>query len=139
MMNKEFFMREALKEALKSYSINEVPIGCVIVKDGEIIARAHNNREQNRDPLGHAELIAIKKAAKHLGGWRLVGCDMYVTLEPCPMCKSVINESRIRNVYFLSSKSKSIHYKTKYSLCYNIKFSDLLTSFFKKIRLNNKQ
>ena len=99
MMNKEFFMREALKEALKSYSINEVPIGCVIVKDGQIIARAHNNREQNKDPLGHAELIAIKKAAKHLGGWRLVGCDMYVTLEPCIMCSGAIMDSRIENLY----------------------------------------
>ncbi len=106
MAYEEFFMREALKEALNSYKINEVPIGCVIVKDGKIIARAHNNREKNKDPLGHAELLAIRKAAEHLGGWRLVGCDMYVTLEPCIMCSGAIMDSRIERLYIGAMDTK---------------------------------
>ena len=98
-MDTKFFMREALKEALKSYKNWEVPVGCVIVKDGVIIARAHNNREQANDPLGHAELLAIRKATSILGSWRLIGCDMYVSLEPCIMCTGAIMDSRIDKLY----------------------------------------
>lgn len=124
---------------MKAYRKYEIPVAAIVVRNGKIISKSYNKRNLTNNPLHHAEIICLVKASKKLKTWKLSDCDMYVTLEPCPMCKSVINESRIRNVYFLSSKSKSIHYKTKYSLCYNIEFSDLLTSFFKKIRHNNKQ
>ena len=124
---------------MKAYRKNEIPVAAIVVRNGKIISKSYNKRNLTNNPLHHAEIICLVKASKKLKTWKLSDCDMYVNLEPCPMCKSVINESRIRNVYFLSSKSKSIHYKTKYSLCYNIEFSDLLTSFFKKLRHNNKQ
>lgn len=124
---------------MKAYRKNEIPVAAIVVRNGKIISKSYNKRNLTNNPLHHAEIICLVKASKKLKTWKLSDCDIYVTLEPCPMCKSVINESRIRNVYFLSSKSKSIHYKTKYSLCYNIEFSDLLTSFFKKLRHNNEQ
>ena len=86
MLSHEHYMREAIREAQVAASYGEVPIGAVIVKDGEIIARGHNMREIWKDPTAHAELIAIREAARGLGGWRLTGCSLYVTLEPCPMC-----------------------------------------------------
>lgn len=94
------FMKEAYKEALKAYEINEIPIGCVIVLDGKIIARAHNLRETKNKVAAHAELLAIEKANKKLNSWRLDGCEMYVTLEPCPMCSGAIIQSRIKSLYF---------------------------------------
>ncbi len=94
------FMKEALKEAKKSYEKGETPIGAVIVKDGKIIARGHNKRETKKNALCHAEIIAINKACRKLGGWRLFQCDMYVTLEPCLMCAGAIVQSRIKNLYF---------------------------------------
>ena len=93
-------MKEALKEAKKAELIDEVPIGCVIVKDDKIISRGHNQRETNQSPIGHAEIIAINKASKKLKSWRLEGCDIYVTLEPCIMCSGAIIQSRIRKVYY---------------------------------------
>ena len=93
-------MKEALKEAKKAELIDEVPIGCVIVKEDKIIARGHNQRETNQSPIGHAEIIAINKASKKLKSWRLEGCDIYVTLEPCIMCSGAIIQSRIRKVYY---------------------------------------
>ena len=93
-------MKEALKEAKKAELIDEVPIGCIIVKDDKIIARGHNQRETNQSPIGHAEIIAINKASKKLKSWRLEGCDIYVTLEPCIMCSGAIIQSRIRKVYY---------------------------------------
>ncbi|MBF8982831.1 nucleoside deaminase [Lutibacter sp. B2] len=94
----EYYMKEALKEAEKAKALKEVPIGAVIVKNGEIIARAHNLRETDKDPTAHAEVLAIKKASKVLGGWRLMGCEMYVTVEPCPMCAGAIMLSRIEKL-----------------------------------------
>jgi tRNA(adenine34) deaminase len=91
----EVFMREALKEAHKAYEINEVPIGAVIVKDGEIVGRGFNQKESLKDATLHSEITAIKEACNNLGGWRLPGCTMYVTLEPCPMCAGAIVNSRI--------------------------------------------
>lgn len=135
----ESYQRILYKLSMKAYRKNEIPVAAIVVRNGKIISKSYNKRNLTNNPLHHAEIICLVKASKKLKTWKLSDCDMYVTLEPCPMCKSVINESRIRNVYFLSSKSKSIHYKTKYSLCYNIEFSDLLTSFFKKLRHNNKQ
>ena len=93
-------MKEALKEAKKAELFDEVPIGCVIVKDDKIIARGHNQRETNQSPIGHAEIIAINKASKKLKSWRLEGCDIYVTLEPCIMCSGAIIQSRISKVYY---------------------------------------
>ena len=96
----EKFMRFALREAKKADAIGETPIGCVIVRNGEIIAKAYNKRETKKNALMHAEIIAIDKACKKLGGWRLPGCEIYVTLEPCPMCMGAILQSRIEKVYF---------------------------------------
>lgn len=96
----EFFMREALKEAKKAYKKNEVPIGAVIVYRNKIIARGYNLREKKKNALLHAEIIAINNACKKLKSWRLDECDLYVTLEPCPMCAGAIIQSRIKNVFF---------------------------------------
>lgn len=100
MDNKKKFMHVALKEADKSLIVDEVPIGCVIVKDNKVIARSHNIKESKQDPTGHAEIIAIRKACKKLNNWRLEDCDLYVTVEPCIMCAGAIIQSRISNVYF---------------------------------------
>ena len=99
-------MKEALKEAKKAELIDEVPIGCVIVKDDKIIAHGHNQRETKQSPIGHAEIIAINKASKKLKSWRLEGCDIYVTLEPCIMCSGAIIQSRINKVYYGASDPK---------------------------------
>ena len=93
-------MRAAIEEAKIAASIGEVPIGAVVVRDGEIIARAHNERETGKDATRHAEIIAIERACAALGGWRLIGCDLYVTLEPCPMCAgATVNARVVRVVY----------------------------------------
>lgn len=97
---KEMYMKYAIKEALKAKKKNEVPIGAVVVCNGEIISKAHNLREKTQDATTHAEILAIKKACKKIGSWRLENCDIYVTLEPCPMCAGAILQSRIRKVYF---------------------------------------
>lgn len=96
----EYFMNLALAEAEKAAKIDEVPVGAVIVREGKVIARAHNRRETGKNPCAHAELLAIEKAAKKLGGWRLLGCQLYVTLEPCPMCAGAIINARVDEVYF---------------------------------------
>ena len=93
-------MREAIRQAKKAELLDETPIGAVIVYDGKIIARGYNKRELKKNSLFHAEIEAINKACKKRGGWRLFGCDLYVTLEPCPMCAGAIIQSRIDNVYF---------------------------------------
>ena len=103
----EKFMLSALKEAKKAELIDETPIGAVIVRDGKIIARGHNKRETKKNALMHAEIIAIDKACKKLGGWRLPNCEIYVTLEPCPMCMGAILQSRIEKVYFGAYDQKS--------------------------------
>lgn len=99
-MNNEKWMKEAIKQAKKAAQKDEVPIGCVIVKDDQIIARAYNKREMKQCSTAHAEILAIEKACKKLGSWRLEDCDLYATLEPCPMCSGAIIQSRIRNVIF---------------------------------------
>ena len=92
-------MKEALKEAEKAAAMGEVPMGAVVVKDGIIIGRGHNKTETAKDPTAHAEMEAIRAASAALGGWRLLGCDMYVTAEPCSMCAGAIVWSRIENLY----------------------------------------
>ena len=96
----ERFMREAIKEAKKAELIDEVPVGCVIVKNNKVISRGHNIRESKQNPTGHAEIVAINKAAKKLNSWRLENCDIYITLEPCIMCSGAIIQSRIKHIYF---------------------------------------
>lgn len=94
----EKYMKEALKQARKAYAIKEVPIGCVIVYNGKIIARGYNRRNTDKNTLAHAELLAIRKASRVLGDWRLEDCTMYITLEPCPMCAGAIVQARIPRV-----------------------------------------
>ena len=96
---KEKFMKEAIREAKKAYEKLEVPVGAVIVKDGKIIARAHNLKETKCDTTNHAEILAIRKASKKLKSWRLMDCEMYITLEPCSMCSGAIINSRIKKIY----------------------------------------
>ena len=94
------YMQEALKEAELARLEDEVPIGCVIVKDDQIIARAHNQRDKSHNPLGHAETLAIKQASEVLNDWQLVNCELYVTVEPCIMCAGAIVQSRIKRVVY---------------------------------------
>ena len=144
------FMIEALKEAKKAYKKDEVPVGAVIVKDGEIIARAHNLREKKQSAIAHAEVLAIEKASKKLNSWRLVDCDMYVTLEPCTMCMGAIIFSRIKNLYIgaLDSKTGACGSfidlsKLKYNHTVNIfkgivqeECEYIIKDFFKNLRRN---
>jgi len=109
-------MFAALKEAEEAYSNNEVPVGAVIVKSDAIIARAHNQVERLQDPTAHAEIIAIGAAANHLGSWRLKGCTLYVTLEPCPMCAGAIVLSRLDRIVFGSFDPKMGACSTLYNI-----------------------
>lgn len=101
------FMQAAMREAQKAADIGETPVGAVIVRGGKIIARGHNMRETKKNALLHAEITAIDKACRKLGGWRLPECDIYVTLEPCPMCMGAIIQARIENLYFGAFDPKS--------------------------------
>ena len=100
-------MKEALRQAKKAAAIGEMPVGAVVVRGDEIISRGYNKRETKKNALLHAEVIAIDRACKKLGGWRLPGCELYVTLEPCPMCAGAILNSRIERVYFGAYDPKS--------------------------------
>ena len=105
--SKNKFMRLALKEAEKAALIDEVPIGCVIVKNKKVISHGHNLREKTNDVTSHAEIVAIRKASKKLNDWQLVDCDLYVTIEPCVMCMGAIIQSHIKNVYYGSEDPKA--------------------------------
>jgi len=107
MSDHEKFMKEAIKQARKAYAIQEVPIGCVIVYQGKIIARGYNRRNTDKNTLSHAELRAIARASKRVGDWRLEGCTMYITLEPCPMCAGAIVQARIDKVVIGSMNPKA--------------------------------
>ncbi len=98
MNEQEKYMKEALRQAKKAYALGEVPIGCVIVYEGRIIGRGYNRRNSDKITLAHAEITAIRKASKKIGDWRLEGCTMYVTLEPCQMCAGALVQSRIDKV-----------------------------------------
>lgn len=141
------FMEAAYKEALKAYKKNEVPVGAVIVRDGKIIARGHNLRESKQNSLAHAEIIAIAKACKKIGFWRLDDVEIYVTLEPCPMCTGAIIQSRIPRLYFgaLDKRNGSVvsnlkmldnvyTHKVDYVYEQDLRFSQILTNFFKEMR-----
>lgn len=136
----DYFFDIALHLANKAYNYNEVPVGAVVVFNNKIIAKAYNKRTRNNDITSHAEVIAIKKAARKIGDWRLNDCDIYVTLEPCSMCKEVIKQSRIANVYYLIDKYnfKKEYTKTNFKKVsekdYSFqqkKYSELLSKFFK--------
>ncbi|MBR5191896.1 MAG: tRNA adenosine(34) deaminase TadA [Clostridia bacterium] len=113
---KEKFMRLAIKEAQKAEKKDEVPIGAVIVKDGKVIARAYNKRESKQLATAHAEILAIDKASKKLKSWRLDGAELYVTLEPCPMCAGAIVNARIKKVYFGATEEKSGSAQSKFNI-----------------------
>ena len=100
-------MREAIRQAKKAYAKNETPIGCVIVRDGRVIARGYNKRNEKKNTLAHAEIIAIHKASRIVGDWRLEDCTMYVSLEPCPMCAGAIVQARIPRVVIGSMNAKA--------------------------------
>ena len=122
--DKEYFMKEALKEASKSFDKNETPIGAVIVYNNKIIARAHNLRETKQDSTCHAEILAIQKACKKLGVWRLEECDIYVTLEPCVMCAGAINLFDVNFNHKVNVEGGILEEEC----------SKLVTEFFKKLR-----
>ena len=147
--NKEKFMKEALKQAKKAYDKLEVPVGAIIVKDGKIIAKAYNQKECKNDTTNHAEILAIKKASKKLNSWRLIDCDMYVTLEPCSMCAGSLIQSRIRKVYIGALDEKTGACGSVLNLLEDYKFNhkveietgvlkdeceNLLKNFFKTLR-----
>lgn len=149
MEEKDKFMKEAIKEARKAYGKLEVPIGAVIVKNGKIIARGHNQKEEKADTTMHAEIIAIKKASKKIGAWRLNGCEMYVTLEPCPMCAGAIINARLDKIYIGTMDEKNgacgsitnvlEEYKQNYSVqkeegIYQKECEEIIKKFFKELR-----
>ena len=114
--NAEKFMREAIKQAKKAAAKGEVPVGAVIVRNGEIVSRAYNTRETGKNALCHAEIKAIHRACRKLGGWRLPGCEMYVTMEPCPMCAGAIVNSRIEKVYYGAYDKKAGAFGTLFDM-----------------------
>ena len=107
MRDEEKFMKEAIRQAKKAYALREVPIGCVIVYEGKIIARGYNRRNTDKNTTSHAEINAIRKASKKLGDWRLEGCTLYVTLEPCQMCAGAIVQARIDKIVIGSMNPKA--------------------------------
>lgn len=136
---KNKIIEEIYKLANKSLKYGDVPVGAVVVKNNKIISKGFNKREKNKLTINHAEIVAITKANKRLKSYFLYDCDLYVTLKPCEMCEKVINNSRIRNVYYLLDKSemKKEYNKTKISYQqseYEEKYRKLLHNFFNKLR-----
>ena len=154
LQEKEFFMREALKEAQKAYDQAEVPIGAVVVCNGEVIGRGHNLREKEQDATLHAEIKAIRQANQHLGSWRLEDCELFVTLEPCPMCSGAMILARMKKVIFGAFDPKAGTAGTFMNLLQDSRFNhqveveqgvleeecqEILRSFFKGLRERNKK
>lgn len=152
-IKKEKLMKEALKEAQKAYNKEEVPVGAIIVKDGKIIAKAHNQKETKKDTTKHAEIIAIQKASKKIEAWRLSECEMYVTLEPCSMCAGALIQARIKKVYIGTMDYKTGACGSKLNLLEDYTFNhkveieagilqkeceEILKKFFKKLRKQKK-
>jgi tRNA(adenine34) deaminase len=145
---KDLYMNEAIKEANRALYLKEVPVGAIIVKDNKIIARAYNLKETLKDPTAHAEVLAIRKACDVLNNWRLIGCEMYVTLEPCSMCASAIAQARISKLYIGTFDPTAggcgsvinvidnayLNYKVQIEWMFNKECSELLTNFFKERR-----
>lgn len=145
----ETYMAMALDEARLAEEIGEVPIGAIVVCDGAVVARAHNRREIDHDPAGHAELIAIREASSRLERWRLSDCTVYVTLEPCPMCAGLMHQARIARCVYAASDPKAGALGTLYDLhddkrlnhrfevssgCLEVESAELLRSFFRRLR-----
>ncbi len=128
------FMQEAIKQARIAGRRGEVPIGCVIVKDGKIIAKGYNQRERKRNCLWHAEVVALNRACRKLKSWRLNGCDMYVTLEPCQMCMGAILNARLQKVYFAAQSTTNLNWQTPVELHFNQEAQNILVDFFQKKR-----
>ena len=148
------YMKEALKQAKKAYALGEVPIGCVIVYEDKIIARGYNRRNTDKNTLAHAEITAINRASKKMGDWRLEGCTLYVTLEPCQMCSGAIVQSRITNVVMGCMNPKAGCAGSILNLLEMPEFnhqvnvtrgvmeeecSQILQDFFKELRIRNKE
>jgi tRNA(adenine34) deaminase len=148
----EKYMREALRQAKKAYALGEVPIGCVVVENetGHIVGRGYNRRNTDKTTVSHAEITAIKKASKKLGDWRLEGCTIYITLEPCPMCAGAIVQARLDRCVFAAASDKAGCAGTVLNLLQQTGFNhqveitrgilepdatDLLQSFFKELRI----
>lgn len=149
----EKFMKEALKEAKKAYNKLEVPVGAVVVKNGKIIARAHNLKESKKDTTKHAEILAIQKASKKLNAWRLTDCEMYVTLEPCTMCAGALIQARLGKLYIGAMDYKTgacgsiLNVLQDYPFNHKIKYETgilkeecekILQDFFKELRKSKK-
>lgn len=126
----------AIKEASKAFNSSDVPVGAVIIKNAKVIAKAHNKREKKQNAIYHAEILAINKACKKLKSWRLNGCTMYVTLEPCDMCIAAIKQSRIEHVIYGTNSTKNIEYQTKISKYseFETECSHILQTFFQSRR-----
>lgn len=153
MTEQEKYMRQAIKQAQKAYALGEVPIGCIIVCGGKIIGRGYNRRNTDKNTLAHAEITAINKASKKVGDWRLEGCSLYVTLEPCQMCAGAIVQARIDEVIMGSMNPKAgcggsiLNLLEMREFNHQVKVtrgvleeecSQLLTRFFKELRIRNK-
>lgn len=117
------FMKAAIAQAKIAVKYREVPVGAVIVKDGKVIARAYNRKEKHKCANYHAEMVAIEKACKVIGDWRLTGCDIYVTLEPCPMCAGALINARVDNIYFGAYDPKAGCCGTLYNLPVDVRFN----------------
>ncbi len=128
--NDEYFIDQAYKEALKAFDKNEIPVGVVIVKDNQIIAKAHNLRDSKNIVTKHAEIIAIEKANKKLNNWRLIDCILYSSLEPCNMCKEVIRESKIEKVIYAAKNGKTTT-EDNYTQIFDKKLIDKCTKLIK--------
>ncbi len=147
------FMRRAINCAKKAALRGEVPVGAVVVKDGKVISTGYNRREEKKNAIMHAEMIAIDRACKKLGAWRLEGCELYVTLEPCPMCAGAVANARIKNVYFGAYDTKmgavsSVIDLSKYNFNHHFEAeggilkdecASLLSDFFKKLRTKHER
>lgn len=153
MTEQEKYMKEAIRQAKKAYALGEVPIGCVIVYEGKIIGRGYNRRNTDKNTLAHAEITAINKASKRLGDWRLEGCTLYVTLEPCQMCAGAIVQARIDEVVMATMNPKAgcagsiLNILEMPEFNHQVKItagilekecSHMLTAFFKELRVRNK-
>lgn len=133
----ESYQQILYRLAMKAYKKGDIPVAAILVKDNKIVTKAYNKRFRNNSLLGHAEIICILKSTKKLKSWRLNDCDLYVTLEPCAMCREVIKEARVRNVYYLCDKTKNVLNKTNFiKLNSNTSdiYSRLLTDFFDTLR-----
>jgi len=136
---KNSYLNVLLKLSKKAYKKNEMPVSCIIIHDGKIISKSYNKKNIKKCAVYHAEILCIEKACKKLKTWNLSDCEMYITLEPCGLCKEAIQESRIKNVYFILKKGETTNKfkKTKYEQMYDINsapFSLLISNFFEKIR-----